>query len=132
YYLPDHDKIEFAVVLGVSHTVNLVSVGGARLDDVYEYDETTTGYIDGSLDSSAGIEYSWEGEPFNSITFAENDEPDVIVIAPPAPVFGDIAYTLPEDERWTWLVNDEPAAAGTYPVTVGEDPVTITVQPVAA
>lgn len=53
-------------------------------------------------------------------------------IEPPAPVFGDIAYTLPDDERWTWLVNDEPAAAGTYPVTVGEDPVTITVQPIAA
>ena len=53
-------------------------------------------------------------------------------IEPPAPVFGDIAYTLPADDRWTWLVDGEPAAAGTYPVTVGADPVTITVQPVAA
>src|SRR5699024_10030153 len=93
FYLPDHDKLEVAGVLGVSDTVNLVSVGGARLDEVSEYDETTTGYIDGSLDSSAGIEYSWEGEPFNSITFAENDEPDAIVIAPPV---AELAYDPPQ------------------------------------
>src|SRR5699024_4189085 len=99
-----------------SHTVNLVSVGGARLDEVSEYDETTTGYIDGSLDSSAGIEYTWEGEPFNSITFAENDEPDVIVIAPPVAEFSDDPpqFNLPDTTGVDWLVKGEPYSHGAY------------------
>lgn len=133
FYLPDHDKIEFAVVLGVSHTVNLVSVGGARLDEVSEYEDTITGYIDGSLDSSAGIEYSWEGEPFNSITFAENDEPDVIVIAPPVAEFSDDPpqFNLPDTTGVDWSVNGEPYPPGAYQVDPSEEDVTVKIIPVA-
>lgn len=132
-YLPDHGEIEFAVVVGVPQTVNLMAISGARIDAVSEYAEPIAGYIDGSLDDADGVEYGWEGEPFNSITLAETSAPDVIVIAPPAAEFSEDPpqFNLPNTAGVDWLVNNEPYSPGAYQVDPSEEDVTVTIIPVA-
>lgn len=132
-YLPDHAEIEFALVVSARQTVNLVSVGGARLDAVSDYAEPLDGYIDGSLDDADGVEYGWQGEPFNSITLAETSAPDVIVIAPPVAQFSEDPpqFELPNTTGVDWLVNNEPYSPGAYQVDPSEEDVTVKIIPVA-
>ena len=132
-YLPDHGEIEFAVVVGVPQKVNLMSIGGARLDAVSDYAEPIAGYIDGSLDDADGVEYGWQGEPFNSITLAETSAPDVIVIAPPVAQFSEDPpqFELPNTAGVDWLVNNEPYSPGAFQVDPSEEDVTVKIIPVA-
>ena len=133
HHLPDHGEIEFAVVVGVPQTVNLMAIGGARLDAVSDYAEPIAGYIDGSLDDADGVEYGWQGEPFNSITLAETSAPDVIVIAPPAAEFSEDPpqFNLPNTAGVDWLVNNEPYPPGAYQVDPSKEDVTVKIIPVA-
>lgn len=133
YYLPDHSTLEFAIVVSVEGHLQLVSIGGARFDAVSEYESTVAGYIDGSLDAGDGITYSWQGEPFNSITLAEDDTPTVIVIAPPVAQFSEDPpqFELPETAGVDWLVNNEPYSPGAYQVDPSKEDVTVKIVPVA-
>ena len=127
----DHAQVQFALVLISSGTLNVMSVGGARIDEISQYDEPLTGYFDGSMPEAAGVSFTWDGEPFKSTTSADDGTIAPTVIAPPVATFSDEPpeYTLPDTTGAAWRVNNEPAEPGTYTVEPTESGVTVSVIP---
>ena len=120
--LPDSSLVEWALyVMGGKRNNNLV--GGVRVDAA---PLVVPGYIDGSMESE-DYTFSWEGDPFDSITLA--DESSEIVVPPPAAEFhtDPAEYVLPDDDAAIWYVDAEPVEPGTYPVEPTAETVTVTV-----
>lgn len=133
-YLPAPGEVQWAIYV-YGPKINATHIGGARLDDYIGIapDDLVLGYLDGSMPAD-DLEYSWSGEPFESISIADDGQVPVTVIEPPAPVFSDdpARYILPAVDGVEWTVNGETVQAGSHDVTVNDEPVTVSVLPTPA
>lgn len=133
-YLPAPGSVQWAIYV-YGPKINATYIGGARLDDYLSTgpEDLAVGYLDGTM-TADDLEYSWSGEPFESISIADDGQVPVTVIEPPAVVFSDdpARYVLPAVDGVEWTVDGETVQAGSHDVTIGDEPVTVSVLPTPA